>query len=72
MAQKRHMANSYKREPKRWGEIITADHLVSHKKGGKHGVRGYKHAVHIKDLWSGLFFCVPVKNKGNAEARPVF
>ena len=72
MAQKRHMANSYKREPKRWGETITADHLVSNRKGRKHGVRGYKHAVKIKDLWSTLICCVPVKNKGNEEARRAF
>ena len=30
MAQRRHFAGSYQRDPKKWGEIVTADHLVSH------------------------------------------
>ena len=72
MAQKRHMAGSYNREPKKWGEIITADHLVSSKKGRKHGVRGWRNAVNLKDLWSGLISCVPVKDKGSEEARRAF
>ena len=72
MAQRRHFAGSYKRDPKKWGEIVTADHLVSHKKGKKHGVRGFKNAVNIKDLWSGLIASVPVKDKGHEETRKAF
>ena len=69
MAAKRHFKGAYKRQPKKWGEIITADHLVSHKKGKKHGIHGFRNAVNIKDLWSGLICSVPVKNKGHEEAR---
>ena len=72
MAQKRHFAGSFKREPKKWGEVITADHLVTNKKGRKHGVRGFKNAANIKDLYSGLIACVPVKNKGHEEAVRAF
>ena len=72
MAAKRHFRGSFKRVLKRWGEIVTADHLVNNKKGKKHGVRGFKNAVNIKDLWSGLINCYPVKNKGHEEARKAF
>ena len=72
MAHKRHFAGSYQRKPKKWGEIITADHLVSNKRGKKHGVRGSKNAVNVKDLYSGLIASVPVKNKGHEEARKAF
>ena len=72
MAHKRHFAGSYRREPKKWGEIITADHLVSTKRGRKHGVRGWKNSVNLKDLWSGLIASVPVKNKGHEEATRAF
>ena len=72
MAEKRHFSGSYKREPKKWGEIVTADHLVSVKKSKKGGIRGYKNAVNIKDLYSGLIASVPVKNKGHEEARKAF
>ena len=32
MVEKKHFQGAYKREPKKWGEIITADHLVSTKR----------------------------------------
>ena len=35
MAERRHMTGSYDRDPKQWGEIVTADHLVSRKKTGR-------------------------------------
>ena len=72
MAHKRHFTGSYRREPKKWGEIITADHLVSTKRGRKHGVRGWKNSVNLKDLWSGVIASVPVKNKGHEEATRAF
>ena len=50
MNQKRHLTHSYQRDPKRWGEIITADHLVSTKRGRKHGIRGWKNALNMNDL----------------------
>ena len=72
MAAKRHFKGSYKRVPKRWGELVTADHLVSNKKGKGHGIHGFKNAVNIKDLYSGLFAGYPVKHKGHEEARKAF
>ena len=45
---------------------------TTNKRGRKHGVRGYKNAVNIKDIWSGLIGCVPVKDKGSQEARRAF
>ena len=67
MAAKRHFKGSYKREPKKWGDIITADHLVTNRKGRKQGVHKFKNALNLKDLWSGLIASVPVKDKGQAE-----
>ena len=46
--------------------------MVTNKKGRKHGVRGFKNAANIKDLYSGLIACVPVKNKGHEEAVRAF
>ena len=65
------MAGSYAREPKQWGEIVIADHLVSRSDNWA-GVRNYKNAVNIKDLYSGLIASVPVRNKGHEEARKAF
>ena len=71
MNAKRHYAGSYQREPKKWGEIVAADHLVTTKRGKKHGVRGYKNAINIKDLCSGLMASVP-EDKFSTSARKAF
>jgi len=71
MAERRHMTGSYARDPTKWGEIITADHLVSRKDNWS-GVRGFRNAVNIKDLWSKMTASVPVRNKGHDEARKAF
>ena len=47
MAKRRHMTGSYDRDPKKWGKIITADHLVSRKENWA-DVRGFRNAVNIK------------------------
>ena len=72
MRAKSHFKGSFQRVMKKWGQIITADHLVTNKKGKKHGIHGFKNTVNIKDLWSGLICSFPVKDKGNAEARKAF
>ena len=71
MNERRHMTGSYNRDPKRWGEIITADHLVSRGENWT-GIRGFRNAVNIKDLWSKRIASVPVRNKGHEEARKAF
>ena len=57
------MIGSYDRDPKIWGGIVTADHLVSRKQNWT-GVRGFRNAVNIKDLWSKMIAFVPVRKKG--------
>jgi len=71
MAERRHMTGSYARDPTKWGEIITVDHLVSRKENWS-GVRGFRNAVNIKDLWSKMIASVPVRNKGHDETRKAF
>ena len=48
------------------------DHLVTNKKGKKHGIHKYKNAVNLNDLWSTLIGCVPVRDKGNEETRRAY
>ena len=68
MAEQKHMTGSYNRNPNPWGEIITADHLVSRKDNWA-GVRGFRNAVNIKDLWSKMIASAPVRNTGHDVAR---
>jgi len=68
MREKSHFKGAFKREIKKWGEVVTADHLVS-KRGCKKrtwvGCTGDTNALNIKDLWSKLISCYPVKDKGH-------
>jgi hypothetical protein len=59
MHERRHMTGSDNRDPKRWGEIITADHLVSRGENWT-GIRGFRNAVNIKDLWSKMIASVEI------------
>jgi len=71
MAEPKHMTGSSQCDLKRRGEIITADHLVSTMDTWA-GVRGYRNAVNIKDLWPRMIASVPVRNKKHDEARKAF
>ena len=46
--------------------------MVTTKRGKKHGIHKWKNAVNIKDVYSTLIASVPVRDKGNVEARRAF
>ena len=50
----RHYKGSFQRCPKKWGELVTADHLVTNKRGKKHGIHKWKNAFNIKDVFLDL------------------
>ena len=67
--EKYHFKGTMKRPMHKWGEILTADHLVSRtaQKKDRSGWEGYnvaKNALNIKDLYSTLIHCSPVWDKG--------
>ena len=57
-----HRRGAYRRKPKKWGDIVTGDHLVGNR-GAWTGVTGDENAFTIRDLWSGYLACYPVKAK---------
>ena len=66
MKEKKHFVGSFKREVKKWGEVLTADHLVGRKSARLDqmlGCTGEQNAMNVKDLWSKLVACYPVKDK---------
>ena len=70
MREKQHFKGSFKRLIKKWGDSLTADHLVSKKalkKKGWAGCTGHVNALNVKDLWSELINCYPVHSKGHDE-----
>ena len=62
MKQKHKFRGAFDRPLKRWGEIITADHIDS-KSDLNVSHEGHRFAAVVKDMWSKLFAIYPVTNK---------
>ena len=63
MTQPRHMTGAFKRKLKKWCQIVTADHLVSSKTGWTIGVTGDVDALTVRDLWSRMIGCYPMRDE---------
>ena len=59
------------RQPTKWLELVTADHLVA-QNGSMEGITGDCDAIVIKDLFSKVKALFPVFNKTGEEAERVF
>ena len=66
MRNKRYKKGAFQREPTKWGEHLTADHLDS-KHVEMQGINGEKEAFAIKDIYSGLLHLYPTKTKNAVE-----
>ena len=58
------------RQPTRWLELVTADHLVA-QNGSMEGITGDRDAIIIKDLFSKVKALFPVFSKTGQEAENV-
>ena len=58
------------RQPTRWLELVTADHLVA-QNGSMEGITGDCDAIIIKDLFSKVKALYPVCSKTGQEAENV-
>ena len=72
MIEKKHFKGAFQRELKKWGDIVTADHLVSKKsikkKNTMLGCTGHTNALNMMDVWSRMKNCYPVRDKTHEEA----
>ena len=59
---------AFKRDLKKWGDIVTADHLDS-KSDLNVSHEGHRFALVVKDVWSKLFAIYPVINKSGELTR---
>ncbi|MCP4242093.1 MAG: hypothetical protein GY772_16170, partial [bacterium] len=55
-------------EPKAFGDVVTADHIVSHSPVSM-GIQGERDALVVKDRGTGWLSCYPVKDKSGDLAR---
>jgi hypothetical protein len=62
MQKKHKFRGSFDRPLKRWGEVLSADHIDS-KSDLNVSHEGHRFALVIKDIWSKLFAIYPVVNK---------
>ena len=62
MAEKRKLAGSYKNTSTRWGQLVTADHVVS-TTDNVLGVDGSRDILVIKDAYSGIKSAYPMPEK---------
>ena len=58
------------RQPTKWLDLVTADHLVA-KNGGMEGITGDLDALVVKDLYSKVKVLLPVRSKTGEEATRV-
>ena len=68
MKHKRKMKGSFKPTTSRWGQQLTADHIISIK-DNMLGVTGDRDAFVVKEIHSGLKHLYPVKTNDAMETE---